>query len=292
MPPSSNNLTLHSIHVQTFKKNNNIMQIIQTDEQDDFPSAVVLACKLQLRSCNHPGRCASVPSGFALPRFYPSRFACRCARLALLGFLLIRRNCHTYSSTQYIRKSRMASKKKVVHSQLATAILNLIEPITAALDADFPIEMGHELPSKQDRGLQILIANLCRDVHQQIHGAPQTGTYRGFPGVKDSLDRAEASLTRLVDSYAAQPEGLETDPNVIKLHSFVRVTMIRYEALTEMLTAYKDVYFQLFGSEWQYMAPGTGKPRATTQEAMEAVRAIIEKKKQPATVTTTEPVAG
>jgi hypothetical protein len=185
----------------------------------------------------------------------------------------------------------MASKKKVVHSQLATAILNLIEPITAALDADFPIEMGHELPSRQDRGLQILIANLCRDVHQQIHGAPQTGTYRGFPGVKDSLDRAEASLTRLVDSYAAQPEGLETDPNAVKLHSFVRVTMIRYEALTEMLTAYKDVYFQLFGSEWQYMTPGTGKPRATTQEAMAAVRAIIEKKKQPATATT-EPVAG
>jgi hypothetical protein len=186
----------------------------------------------------------------------------------------------------------MASKKKVVHSQLATAILNLIEPITAALDADFPIEMGHELPSRQDRGLQILIANLCRDVHQQIHGAPQTGTYRGFPGVKDSLDRAEASLTRLVDSYAAQPEGLETDPNAVKLHSFVRVTMIRYEALTEMLTAYKDVYFQLFGSEWQYLAPGTGKPRATTQEAMAAVRAIIDKKKQPATATTTEPVAG
>jgi hypothetical protein len=194
----------------------------------------------------------------------------------------------------------MASKKKVVHSQLATAILNLIEPVTAALDADhYEIsgqlsavgQMGHELPSKQDRGLQILVANFCRDVYQQIHGAPQTGTYRGFPGVKDSLDRAEASLTRLVDSYASQPEGLETDPNTVKLHSFVRVTQIRYEALTEMLTAYKDVYFQLFGTEWQYLAPGTGKPRATTQEAMAAVRAIIEKKKQPATATT-EPVAG
>jgi hypothetical protein len=100
MPPSSNNLTLHNKHLETFKKNNNNMQIMQMDEQDDFPSAVVLACKLQLHSCIRPGRCASVPSGFALPRFTPSRFACRFARLALWGFLLIRRNCHTYSSTQ------------------------------------------------------------------------------------------------------------------------------------------------------------------------------------------------
>jgi hypothetical protein len=174
----------------------------------------------------------------------------------------------------------MASKKKVVHSQLATAILNLIEPIQAALDADFPVEMGHELPSKQDRGLQILISNFCRDVYQQIHGAPQTSNYRGFPGVKDSLDRAEASLARLVDQYANDPDGLESDPNTVKFHSFVRVTQARYEALSEMLTAHKDVYYQLFGVEWQYLAPGSAKPRATVEEAKAAVRAIMDKKKQ------------
>jgi len=85
MPPSSNNLTLHSIHVQTFKKNNNIMQISQTDERDEFPSAVVLACKLQLHSCNRLGRCASVPSGFALPRFTPvaSLAAARASRFGV-----------------------------------------------------------------------------------------------------------------------------------------------------------------------------------------------------------------
>jgi hypothetical protein len=181
---------------------------------------------------------------------------------------------------------------KVAHSPLAGAILNLVEPIQAALDADFPTEMGHELPSRQDRGLQILISNFCRDVYQQIHGAPQTNNYRGFPGVKDSLDRAEASLTRLVDQYSNDPDGLESDPNTVKFHAFVRVAQARYEALTEMLTAYSDAYFQLFGTQWQYLAPGSAKPKATTQEALAAVRAIMEKKKQPATATTTEPVAG
>jgi hypothetical protein len=55
----------------------------------------------------------------------------------------------------------MASKKNVStklgvtpHSPLATAILNIVEPIQAALDADFPVEMGHEMPSRQDRGLK------------------------------------------------------------------------------------------------------------------------------------------
>jgi hypothetical protein len=93
MPPSSNNLTLHTSKSER-KKNNTIMQIIQIDELDDFPSAVVLACKLQLHGCTAP-----VASRHRLPAsphpLHLSRFACRCARLALGVSLLIRRNCHT-----------------------------------------------------------------------------------------------------------------------------------------------------------------------------------------------------
>jgi hypothetical protein len=69
MPPSSNNLTLHSIHLQTFKKNNKTMQIIQIDDHELHLARSCSLASWKLRSGTTSGRCAEVPSGggFAFP---------------------------------------------------------------------------------------------------------------------------------------------------------------------------------------------------------------------------------
>jgi hypothetical protein len=85
MPPRSNNLTLHSIHVGTFKKSNNIMQITQIGDKTNSLARSCSLASCQLHSCNRPGRCASVSSGFALPRFTPvaSLAAARASRFGV-----------------------------------------------------------------------------------------------------------------------------------------------------------------------------------------------------------------
>lgn len=180
---------------------------------------------------------------------------------------------------------RKNSSSKVVHSQLATAVLNILEPVIAVLDKDHAPEMGHEPPSRQDRGLQILISNLCRDCYQQIYGAPKTDNYQGFPGIKDAFDRAEAALARHVDAYRGNPEGMESDPNTVKLLRFYETTEARLSALRDMLTSFQDAYMQMFGVEWKYQAPGTVKAKTSPAEAVTALKAILAKKANGSSVT-------
>jgi hypothetical protein len=182
--------------------------------------------------------------------------------------------------------ARNSKSSKVVHSQLTTAVLNALEPVAVMLDKDHPAEMGHAYPSTQDRGLQILIGNFCRDCYQQIYGAPATKNYQGFPGIKDMADKAALALDRHFQHYDRNGDlsGMEADPNTIRIQSFYDITNARLEALTDMLNAFKDAYRQMFGVDWEYVAPGTVRSTTSPADAVARIKAVMEKRKQTATL--------
>lgn len=181
----------------------------------------------------------------------------------------------------------MAPRSRKSGSQLSTAIVNLIEPIQAAMDENFPAEMGHEAPSRQDKGLQILVSNLCRDVYQQIHGVPSTATFAGFPGCKDSIDRVESQISRVYQVARENGdedmvrETMETNPQLLKMLDYHRVQTARYEGLSQMLDELKDAYHTCFGIEWVYAKPGSAKQKVSGADAVSAIRGILSKKADP-----------
>jgi len=178
--------------------------------------------------------------------------------------------------------SKSTPKKAIsMHTQLATSVLNIIEPLFSILDRDFPAEMGHEPPSRQDKGIQILISNLCRDCHQQIYGVEKTAKYAGFPGIKDTLDRVEDQITRhyAIAERNGDVDSIASDPNTHRLVSYLESTTARYEAVNEMYTAFRDAYRELFGTDWVYASPGLKTSPVAKEDALAAVRAIMEKRK-------------
>jgi hypothetical protein len=177
----------------------------------------------------------------------------------------------------------MAPRKQSTVLTLGSVLLQHIEPFIKALDKTHAPEMGHEPPSRQDKGIQILLGNFCRDVYQQIYGV-DTASYK-FSGVKDTWDRAQNSLARHVDNYSNNPEGLDSDPNTVKLMSFYDVTDARYQFLMELLSEYRDVYRTIVGTDWDYVAPGSNKQAKTTPaDAANRLRAMLASKAAASTV--------
>jgi hypothetical protein len=177
----------------------------------------------------------------------------------------------------------MAPRSRSSAQTLGSVLLQHIEPFITIIDKTHAPEMGHEPPSRQDKGLQILLGNFCRDVYQQVYGV-DTASYK-FSGVKDTWDRAQNSLARHVDNYSNNPEGLDSDPNTVKLMTFYDVTNARYEFLMELLTEYRDVYKKVVGTDWDYVAPGSTKQAKTTPaEAANRLRAMLASKAAASTV--------
>lgn len=156
-------------------------------------------------------------------------------------------------------KHQLKNKVTPFHSSL----LNVIEPVINQLDKysltseGEDAGTGHELPSRKDGMLRILISNFCRDVYQQIHGV-NTDNYK-FSGVKDNWDRAQTALAQLVTRYANSPEDMEMDPNCSKFMIWYETASAKMEMLNELLDSLETVYYSVTGDKWEYKAPGQAK---------------------------------
>lgn len=150
---------------------------------------------------------------------------------------------------------------------LDDALLVSLKPLIAVLDEHASTDAGHELPSRSDKTLSIMLSNLCRDTYQQIYGMPATKTFAGFGGVKDSWDRAQAAIVQLVQNYGNNPQDMEADPNFSKFATWEAQAQKKFEVLSSILDAFKSVYRTVTGQDWQYVAPGTSQRTAVDKDA-------------------------
>jgi hypothetical protein len=188
----------------------------------------------------------------------------------------VTQNVITDASGRRRTNSRTAQRtvsQKNLDTSFSRGLKDLLEPVIKILDQDHPAEMGHEFPSRKDSGIRILLNNFCRDVHQQIYGV-KTDSYN-FAGVKDSLDRAEASMQRIIAKYETNDDNadvgalsmMQGDPSALRSLTFYEVTVARMEMLSSMLSDLKDIYRDVTGEDWVYVAPGTAKPKANINVA-------------------------
>jgi hypothetical protein len=179
---------------------------------------------------------------------------------------------------QVMPTEKKSTVRHITISTVGAALLAVVEPIIAILNAGAPEEMGHELPSRKDPLLRILLNNFCRDVYQQIHGV-DTPNYK-FAGVKDNWDRAQNAVAQLVSRYSNNPEDMDADPNCVKFDGWYQSSSAKMEALTSLLVELQDTYKTVTGEDWKYQAPGTGikKVQVSSSDAAAKLRSIAAAK--------------
>lgn len=185
-------------------------------------------------------------------------------------------------------KNSKSQIRNVVVSSLDIALMAVLEPVIKVLDqhhyddrgneaANSMLAAGHDLPSRKDGLLRILLNNFCRDVYQQIYGV-NTENYK-FAGVKDNWDRAQNAVAQLVNRYSNNPEDMDADPNCAKFYSWYEQSNAKFEMLTSMLTDLKSCYNSITGEEWEYKAPGSTTTK-TTISASDAAKKLRERMAQ------------
>ncbi len=196
------------------------------------------------------------------------------------GSEVIETDTHQLEDTM-AKKSTVREHINIQVSTVGSALLHHLDPVIAKLDEFAPNESGHELPSRKDGMLRILVGNFCRDVYQQIYGV-NTENYK-FDGVKTNWDRAQNAVAQLVRRYQNAPEDMEADPNCAKFMAWYETSQAKYDALNGLLNDLTDVYRSVTGTDWEYKAPGTGSTKVHTnidpQAAAKKLRQIAEAKK-------------
>jgi hypothetical protein len=167
------------------------------------------------------------------------------------------------------------NKKSLNALTVDASLMAVLNPVITMIDAHSDNAAGHELRSRQDGMLRVLIGNFCRDVYQQIHGV-KTDKYN-FGGIKDSFDKAQNALAQLVSRYANNPEDMDADPNCAKFYTWYEETSAKMEALQTLLDSFQTVYKDVVGKDWEYNTPGTNtRSNIAPADAAARVRAMMK----------------
>jgi hypothetical protein len=165
----------------------------------------------------------------------------------------------------------MSKKKAKVTVALEDALHVALTPLVNILDQNASTDQGHDLPSRTDKTIAIFLSNLCRDTYQQIYGMPATATFRGFGGIKESWDRAQTAIAKLVSDYSNNPDDITADPNFLKFASWEQQAQAKYETLVSILDSFMSVYRSVTGTDWVYVAPGS-QPSKTVDKSAAVAR--------------------
>lgn len=174
------------------------------------------------------------------------------------------------------------NSKKVAAISLEMSLMGILEPVIQTLDKHYyddagrPNElhgMGHELPSRKDGMLRVLVNNFCRDIYQQIHGV-KTETYN-FSGIKDNFDRAANAIAALELKYQHEPDLMDGDPNIARTMDWYESSEVKLSALQTLLDEVASVYKNITGDDWVYTPPGSRQQ--TKRDPKEAAQALRER---------------
>jgi len=141
-------------------------------------------------------------------------------------------------------------------SPLATALMTTLEPLVTTLDSnpnwvdDPSTDQGHQHPSQQDVGLQILLGFTIQNFHTQLYGPIFTKKGQ-IDSIKDRLDNQERLMSEHVAKYQDDPLAMSTDPRTYTLNHYFQVAEARFNAVKDMLDSFKAVYQQITGTVWQ-----------------------------------------
>jgi hypothetical protein len=140
---------------------------------------------------------------------------------------------------------------------LSQQILHNFEPLVAALNdrpallAEASADTGHEIPSTQDKGLQILLGSMLSMLWRQNHGtisAPKysaTGQVIGQytdPNNKERLDQSNQRVSEMTEI-----DG----PDSIKALYYLGVNEARFHSYESLRLSMMAVYREIFNQDWK-----------------------------------------
>lgn len=168
------------------------------------------------------------------------------------------------------------------YSNLGSALMGALEPVIKVLDqfASETSDHGHELPSRKDSSLRILVGSIARVVHQQLHGY-KTNTGSGFDGIIAGYDKALNNLSSMINRANVDPDTVEedllSDPNYLRTMTYVQGLESKIGAFEEMLQHITDVYTCITGEKW---TPEIPKKQKLSTDQIKALLNATEEHRQ------------